>query len=163
MSVSVDAEAGAMHISGAGPAIFWGGLAVGVLDLAYAVVFYSSYYSVRATAIPQSIASGLLGADAFKGGMTTVALGTALHFFIAYSVAAVYVLASRRLRFLTKQAVLWGMIYGAAVYTFMHTVVLPLSAVAKGHHNLFPMVCEFIEHCFFVGLPVALIAKRYEA
>ena len=45
----------------------------------------------------QSIASGLLGKAAYEGGSATAPLGLALHFFIAFVMALVYVLAARRL------------------------------------------------------------------
>ena len=56
----------------------------------------------------QYIASGLLGADSFKGGLATAGLGALLHYFIAFVVALVYYTFGRKLSALHKQAVTWG-------------------------------------------------------
>jgi len=84
-----------------------------------------------------------------------------LHFAIAYSAAICYYLLSRKLTFLVRHAILSGLIYRAVVYLFMHWVVLPLSAVPDSQAPLLYKVCEFVEHGFFVGLPIALSVRLY--
>ena len=139
-------------------AIVVGGLIVGVLDLAYAIAVYSPR---RPILIPQTIASGILGLKSYSGGTQTAVLGVVLHFVIALSAATVYYLASRKLTFLVSRAVLYGLIYGAMVYLFMHIVVLPLSAAPKGDTPFVYMAFEFVEHWFCVGLPIALSVRHY--
>ncbi len=91
-----------------------------------------------------------------------MALGVLLHFVIALGAATVYYFASRKLPILVNRAVLCGMIYGALVYLFMHYVVLPLSAVPKGHITpVIYKVTEFVEHWFLVGLPISLSVRHY--
>jgi hypothetical protein len=141
------------------PAIFVGGMFVGVVDLAYAILVYSPKNPLL---IPRHIATGVLGVKSYSGGLRTAALGVILHFTIALGAATVYYLASRKLPFLVTRAVLCGMIYGALVYLFMHYVVLPLSAVPKGHATRFIyQATEFVEHWFCVGLPIALSVRHY--
>lgn len=140
------------------PAIMVGGLIVGVLDLIYAIVVYSPQKPIL---IPQTIASGLLGMKSYSGGAETAVLGVVLHFVIALGVATVYYAASRRFEILVHQAVLVGLIYGALVYLFMHLVVLPVSAAPKGHMPFIYQACEFVEHWFCVGLPIALSVRHY--
>ena len=141
------------------PAIFVGGLIVGVLDLTYAILVYSPRAPIL---IPQTIASGLLGPDrAYQGGTQTAVLGVFLHFVIALGAAATYYLASRGLPFLNRHAVLCGLIHGALVYEFMHVVVLPLSAAPPSRVPLFLKVCEFVWHWFGVGLPIALSVRHF--
>ena len=140
------------------PAVFVGGLIVGMLDLTYAIVVYSPKQPIL---IPQTIASGMLGANSYSGGTRTAVLGVVLHFVIALSAATVYYLASRKLAFLIKHVVLAGLIYGALVYLFMHMVVLPLSDLPKGNMPLVYKVTEFVEHWFCVGLPIALSVRHY--
>ncbi len=144
--------------AGAFPAIFVGGIIVGVLDLVYAIVVYNPHRPIR---IPQAIASGLLGARAYTGGVKTALLGVVLHFVIALGAATVFYLASRVLALMVRYAVLSGLIYGALVYLFMHWVVLPLSAVHHGHTPFIYAACEFVEHWFCVGLPIALSVRHY--
>jgi hypothetical protein len=140
------------------PAIVVGGFIVGALDLMYAIVVYSPTDPMR---IPQTIASGVLGAQSYSGGAQTVMLGTLLHFIIALGAATVYFLASRKFPFLVQRAVLCGLIYGALVYLFMHWVVLPLSAVPHRGMPFIYKACEFVEHWFCVGLPIALSVRHY--
>jgi len=140
------------------PAIVIGGLIVGVLDLAYAILVYSPRKPIL---IPQTIASGVLGMKSYGGGAQTAALGVVLHFVIALGAATVYYLASRKLPVLVHRAVLSGLIYGALVFLFMHLVVLPLSAAPDSSMPVIYKAFEFIEHWLCVGLPIALCVQHY--
>jgi uncharacterized membrane protein YagU involved in acid resistance len=142
------------------PAILVGGLIVGVLDLLYAIVVYSPHRPIR---IPQTIASGVLGRAAYSGGAESAALGVVLHFVIAVGAATVFYFASRFVPLLLRHAVISGLIYGAGVYLFMHGVVLPLSAAPHGHMPFIYAACEFVEHWFCVGLPIALSVRHFSA
>ncbi len=73
--------------------IVWVGLAAGVLDSVDAVVAFG-FKGMNPIQVLQYVASGLLGANSFRGGLATAALGTGLHFLIAFVVAAVYYAAS---------------------------------------------------------------------
>ena len=77
----------------------------------------------------QSVASGLLGKASYEGGNATIVLGLALHFFIAFVMALVYVKASHRLPVLVCRPVLMGVLYGFVLYVVMNFVVVPLSAI----------------------------------
>lgn len=140
------------------PAILVGGVVVGVVDLAYAILVYSPR---RPILIPQHIASGVLGMKSFSGGTASAALGVVLHFVISIGAAAVYYVASRKLRFLVHRPVTCGLVYGAAVYLVMHFVIIPLSAAAPSGLPLTYKVVEFFEHWVAVGLPIALSVRRY--
>ena len=139
-------------------AILFGGFIAGVLDLAYAVLVYSPGKPIL---IPQTIASGILGERSFQGGIATAVLGIVLHFVIALLAAAVFYWAARKAGFLIAHAAVAGLAYGAVVYIFMHAIVLPLSAVPHNHMPLIYRVWEFIEHCFCVGLPIALSVRHF--
>lgn len=141
--------------------ILWGGLACGILDITQAFVAWS-FRGVKPVRVLQSVSSGLLGAKAYQGGAATALLGGALHFLIAFTAAAVYFLASRKLTFLTQRPVLWGMIYGQLVFLFMNYVVLPLSAIHRvPPYTVQQIITGPIGHMFLVGLPIALIVRRY--
>ena len=143
-----------------GRAVVAGGLAAGFLDLTAALVLYG-LRGARLIRIVQAIASGLMGADAFKGGGATAALGVLLHFFIATAAAAVFVLASRVQPALVRRPLLWGPVYGVVVYAVMNFVVVPLSAVARGPFNPQLAAILVVIHMLCVGLPIALAARRY--
>lgn len=142
-------------------AILWGGLLAGTLDILAAFI-NSGLHSVSPTRILQAIASGLLGKDAFNGGFATAALGLVLHFFIATTATAFYYAVSRKLKVLVDHAVVCGLAYGIPVYLVMNLVVLPLSAVPfKPPHTLGAVVTAALILMFCVGLPIALIVRRY--
>jgi hypothetical protein len=56
-------------------AILWAGLICGAMDITAAVVVYGLLWERGAIRILQSVASGLLGADSYDGGLITALLG----------------------------------------------------------------------------------------
>jgi hypothetical protein len=141
-------------------AVLFGGLIAGSCDLSYAVTYYA-VRGVQAIRIPQSIASGVLGSDSFKGGWKTAAIGVLLHFFIAFCAAAIYYAASRKLKLLLRWAPIAGILYGAAIFFFMRRVVIPLSAVPRPKTPPHFVWTDFLVHLFLIGLPIALLARHY--
>jgi hypothetical protein len=141
-------------------AILWAGLACGVLDITAALVVYG-YMGAKPVPLLQGIASGLLGPKSFQGGPATALLGLLCHFVIAFGAATVYFVASRSIRVLVDQAVIFGALYGVAVYFFMNRIVVPLSAVAKRPFSLKSMIIGVIIHIFCVGLPISLSVRRF--
>ena len=169
-------------------AILLGGLAAGALDILYAFIAYGPLtYGVAPERVLHSVAAGWIGRDASRaGGMETALLGLGLHFLIATLMAAAYVLAATRISALTGQAVLCGLVYGLLLYVMMNYIVVPLSAAgANGHFATLEEIGPRLQRAFsevqgggggghpwllagtifahtvLVGLPIALIAKRF--
>lgn len=142
-------------------AILWGGLVAGVFDAIDGVVAFG-LEGLNPIQVLQYIASGLLGPSAFSGGLATAALGTVLHFVIAFVAAAIYVVASRWLTALKTKPVLFGLLFGAAVYFFMNYLVLPLSSVAQSPFSLALFLNGVIGHALLVGVPIAWYAGKAE-
>jgi hypothetical protein len=140
-------------------AILAGGLVAGALDIADALVF-NGLLGASPERVLQAIASGLLGPSAFDGGWATAALGLALHFFIATSAAACFVLASLEWPVLVRRPFLCGAAFGLAVFVFMNFIVLPLSAFRVRPMSALVFSNLVFAHIFFVGLPIALLARR---
>jgi len=140
-------------------ALFLGGLIAGTLDAVDGVIAFGTQ-GLNPIQVLQYIASGALGQATFRGGLATAALGALLHFIIAWVAAGVFVFASRWMAVLRRRAMLFGLLYGAAVYFFMNYVVLPLSAVAQGPFHLGLFLNGVIGHALLVGLPIALCARR---
>jgi hypothetical protein len=139
-------------------ALLLGGLTVGVLDGLYAVVVWA-LRGVSPLRVFQGVAAGLLGRPSFEGGVPTFLLGLGLHFFIATVVVTVYLLASRRLAFLTRHPVVCGLAYGVAVHLVMGFVVIPLSAITRGPFQPLMFWSGLAAHAVFVGLPAAFVAR----
>jgi len=136
-------------------AIAVGGGIAGALDLTQAMILFG-------WDIPLAIAGGLLGRQAFDGGVGTYVLGVALHFFIACSAAAVYYAASLRLGFLKEHPLVCGLFFGAAVQEVMNLVVLPLSALhARGPYKLHDLILGLLVHMVVVGLPISFSVRWF--
>jgi hypothetical protein len=142
------------------PAILWGGLACGVLDITAALLVYS-LFGIQPIRLLQGIAGGLLGPQTYEGGLLTALLGLLCHFLIAFSAAAVYVAVSIWVGFLIQHAVLSGVLYGVAVYFFMNRIVVPLSAARKYPFSMKMMIVGVVIHMFCVGLPISLTVRRF--
>jgi hypothetical protein len=140
-------------------AVIIGGVVAGALDIIDAFAFSYAWRGVEPPRVLQAIASGLIGRAAFDGGASTALLGLLLHFFIACTVAAVYGVASLRLRVLVTHAIVMGLAYGIAVYFVMQYIVLPLSAFRGGAPAWPSIVNGILIHALGVGLPIALIVR----
>lgn len=97
-----------------------------------------------------------------SGGTPTALLGVALHFTIAIGAAAVFYAACFAIPALLRKPWITGPAYGLVVYSVMHYIVVPLSLV---RHRTVPMAGweladQLFSHMFFVGLPIALMARR---
>ncbi|HYM62547.1 MAG TPA: hypothetical protein VEZ11_16815 [Thermoanaerobaculia bacterium] len=150
-----ESAASSMKKASALLAIAVGGMLAGVLDLTQAIILFGRR-------VPLAIAAGLLGREAFKGGAGTYALGVFLHFFIAFTIAAIYYAASRKLNFLTEHALVCGLFYGIAVELVMSLIVLPLSALhAAGPYKLHDLILGLVVHMIVVGLPVSYSVRQF--
>jgi uncharacterized membrane protein YagU involved in acid resistance len=142
-------------------AILWGGLIAGILDISAACVTAAILNGRSPMTVLQSVASGLLKANAYKGGARSAAIGLALHFFIAYVWCTVFYLASRQLAVLLRNPVVTGLLYGIFVYLMMYGIVLPLTF----HRNFFTspriVIIAVLTHMFCVGLPISVIVSRF--
>ncbi|HJU94077.1 MAG TPA: hypothetical protein VJ656_14145 [Pyrinomonadaceae bacterium] len=141
--------------------ILLGGLIAGTLDLTAACVYSWIRGSVSPVRVFQFIASGVLGRDSFTGGAKSAVLGVALHFLIATVAAAVFYFASRKWLFLIERPILAGLLYGIPVYVFMNFVVLPLSQVQQRPQPMSARIINLVILMFCIGLPIALIVRRY--
>ena len=138
--------------------IVGGAFVIGTLDAAYAIIFWGMR-GAGPVRIFQSIAAGLLGEAAFRGGLRTEALGLALHYFISLAIVVMYWLASRLWPVLTRRPIVCGALYGIGVYLVMNYVVIPLSATSRPRFLLSWVVCSLIVHAFLIGVPAAFFAR----
>ncbi len=154
--MNANSEVGLSERRNAVLAIVIAGLSAGILDLTQALILFG-------TRVPLGIAAGLLGRQAAHGGgLGIYVLGVFLHFFIAFSAATAYYLASRTLKCLTEHWFICGLIYGAIVDQVMTLIVLPLSALhAHGPHKLHDLLLGIGVHMFTVGLPISFSVRRF--
>ena len=140
--------------------ILLAGGAVALLDGLLACTFWGIYSGATPVRIFQSVSAGVLGREAFNGGVPTALLGLVLHLFIAASMAAAYGFVAQRWTWLLQQpAWLSGLVYGLILYAVMHLVVLPLSRASAPPTMLSWRLADVGSHLFFVGLTIALWAR----
>ena len=140
--------------------VLLGGLVAGTFDITYACTFWFLKRGVLPARVFQSVASGLLGDASFTGGWRTAALGLALHYFIATSMAVTYYLFARRWSELWHKPWVYGPLYGVLLYGIMNYIVVPLSAANPGSRNLTWVVLSIAVHAFLIGTPCALFSRR---
>ena len=135
-------------------------LIAGTLDISDALIFYG-LRGVSPIRLLQNIASSLLCRAAFTQGIRSAILGLLLHYFIATTVATIYIFASRRLP-LSRHPFLWGGLYGVCVYIVMNYVVLPLSKIGpRPTPPLIPLINGVAALIFCIGIPTALVSRRF--
>jgi len=133
-------------------------LVAGTLDILMAITD-TSLAGRSITGMFRSIASGPFG-DGMRESSAGAPVGLLVHFAIMAVIAAVYVLAARRIASLARYWWIAGPIYGVGVWLVMYGIVLPArfggslptepATIAKG----------LFAHCVLVGLPIAWIAAR---
>ena len=140
-------------------AIVTAGLLAGILDISAAFVLAGAR-GVAPGRVLQGIASGVLGAAAFTGAGATAALGLLLHFVIALGAATAFYLASRVWRPLLRRPIIFGLLYGVAVYAIMNRIVLPLSLIEMRTQPWDYVAILIVIHVLCVGLPISLTIAR---
>jgi hypothetical protein len=140
-------------------ALVYATLLAGALDATDGVVFFG-LKGLNPIQVLQYIASGLLGARSFRGGLATAGAGVLVHFAIALVVAAIYLLASRHIAMMRSKWVVSGLLYGAAAWAVMNLAILPLTAVAPTPITTAALLNGVIGHALFVGLPIAFFAHK---
>jgi hypothetical protein len=146
-------------------AILIGGAIAGALDITYASIHFGLAYDVPPVRIFKSVASGVMGKEAARdGGLDIAALGLVLHFLLTTIMAAFFVAWTRMVPDLNRWPLLSGTTYGLAIYFVMQLIVLPFSANGGGSYPQGQFLFGgLLIHAFGVGLPIALIAKKFSA
>ena len=117
----------------------------------------------------QAVAGALLGKASFDGGFWVGALGLTMHFFVAFNVAVIFYLLSRKFPQGLRHVVPVGLLYGAAVYLFMNGVTIPLCSWFRSLYLHTSVVWshakfgwpQFGIHLTCVGLAISLAVKRF--
>jgi hypothetical protein len=108
------------------------------------------------------IASGVFGTDSNKPGWLMPALGVLFHFFIAYTFTVFFFLIFPKIKWLNKNFVVTGLLYGIFVWLIMNLIVVPLSITGKIRFtNPTQTIIGVLFLMFFIGLPIAYFTKRF--
>lgn len=140
------------------------GFVAGTLDMSAALTVYSLILSVVSPIrLLQSIASGVLGQEAFAGGAPTAFLGLLFHYVIAFSWTIFFFLVFPYIPFLRKQKIISGLLYGIFVWIMMNLVVLPLSRVNQQPFTLKGVLIGAGILMICIGLPISLLIHKHYA
>lgn len=140
------------------------GLVAGLLDIIDAFVFFGAR-GANLMRIPQSIAAGVMGDAAYKGGWTTFGTGLGLHFAMAVVMALVFYVIARMIPAVRQALTVSGLVYGLGVWAVMTYVVLPASRFKGGHNPDFPpdlgpqLYNALFAHMVLVGLTIAWMTR----
>lgn len=137
-------------------------LIAGTLDIISAFVF-AGMAGMSPMAVLVFVASGPFG-DAPTATMGWAAAGLLVHYAIMTCMAAAYMIAAPRIPGLLRHPVVAGIAYGVLLWIVMYWIVrpmrwpeMPLPHTAWGIGN------ALFSHCILVGIPIALVARRYFA
>ena len=141
-------------------ALLVAGLATGVTDGLFSSVLSVAFYNSTATRLFQGVASTVLGKGALDGGIRTAAIGALLHFAVAFTWSAVFLLLVLRSSWIRRVLQSPGgafeiaTVYGPLVWLVMSLGVIPL-LVHRPPNIGFRWWVQLIGHIVFVGLPIA--------
>jgi uncharacterized membrane protein len=102
-------------------------------------------------------ASNLLGNDAFRGGLSTAAIGFGLHLCVSVAWGIVFGLLYSRIAWVRAHALASGLIFGAVVMQVMAYAVVPLGHASHPAPALAGWLNNFVAHTLFFGVPVAWV------
>jgi uncharacterized membrane protein YagU involved in acid resistance len=131
------------------------GFTAGTIDIAAACLINMRSLPV----ILQAIESGLLGRASFQGGAFAAVLGLILQWAMSCLIAAIYVLAVRRMALLRRHWIASGVAFGCIVFIVMNYVVVPLSAVGHAPRFTAATFAENLLAMVLFGLIIAFFDK----
>lgn len=136
-------------------AILAGGLIAGTVDIGAAALINM----IDPRVILRFIAGGVLGKAALQGGAGAAWLGLFLQWGMSLLIAAIFVFAALRLRWLTARPILAGLAYGVVVFLVMNYVVVYLSAWHRINHFTVATLIENLAAMLLFGLIIAFCAR----
>lgn len=136
-------------------------LIAGTLDILSAFVF-AGMSGMKPLGVLRFVASGPFGAAAAPTS-GWAAVGLAVHFAIMACMATAYMLVASRIPALLRHPIPAGLAYGFLLWLIMYWIVLPLRFELPLPGTLWGIANALFSHCVLVGIPIALVARRYLA
>ena len=138
------------------------GLFVGTTDLVAAYVSQWIKTGKFADKMLHYIAGGALGLEtSMKGGNAVAFLGLFFHYFIAFAFTLFFFLVFPRLKFLSFNKYLVGMLYAVFVAVVMGQLILPITPLPTGHFSLSNSIIGWLTLGVVLGIPIAYNAYEY--
>lgn len=138
------------------------GLFVGTTDLIAAYVTQWIKTGNFADKMLHYIAGGALGLEtAIAGGNGIAFLGLIFHYFIALSFTLLFFAIFPKLRILSFNKYLVGMLYAVFVSTVMSHIILPLSALPNNPFSLSHAIVGWLTLGVVLGIPIVYNTYHY--
>ena len=131
----------------------------GTLDIVFAMIL-TVWFGREIPNMLRYVASGPFPAAMGMGSGGAI-LGLIVHFALMAVMATVLMLLMRRSRQYLDHPILVGAIYGLVTYFVMNWVVVPLRFGTPLPPKTLSIVTQLFAHVCLVGIPMALIARRY--
>lgn len=142
-------------------AVLKAGLLAGTLDIVCAMTHYYIRSGKNPANVLYFIASGVFDKAAFSGGAGMAMWGLFFHFFIAFSWAVIFFVLFPKVRFISENRIVSGLLYGALIWLIMIHAVVPLSLTPKIPFDLSQAVIGIVILMAAVGLPISILAGKH--
>ena len=146
-----------------GKTIVLAGLLVGSLDIIAALVHFYIRTGKDPLIVLKYVASAVFGKSAFSGGNMMAVWGLLFHFLIAFIWTILFFLIYPRLRLLSWNRVVTGILYGIFIWIMMTQLVVPMSNASAGPFDLKQAIIAVLILIGAIGLPLSFMAHRYYA
>jgi len=139
------------------------GLLVGSIDIIAALVNFYIKTGKDPLIVLKYIASAAFGKSAFSGDNLMTVWGLLLHFLIAFIWTIFFFLLYPKLKLLSWNRILTGIVYGIFIWLVMTQLIVPMSKASGGPFNLKQAIIAVLILIGAIGLPLSFIAHRYYA
>jgi len=131
----------------------------GTLDILFAMIL-TLWFGRQIPGMLRFVASGPFPAATDMGASGAV-LGLAVHFALMGIMAAVFMIAVSQRPSLVANPWAAALVYGLITYVVMNWLVVPLRFAAPLPPKPLSIATQLFAHIVLVGVPFALIAKKY--
>jgi hypothetical protein len=138
------------------------GFVVGTLDILSAFIHYfiktgqTHFFDVL-----RFVASGFFGKAAFSGGRRMILAGLIIHYIIAFAFTVFFFWLFPKIKLLSKNKILAGILYGTFIWVVMNIIVLPFSNIAYRPFHIMNALINVIILIVCVGIPLSFMANSF--
>ncbi|HKZ68404.1 MAG TPA: hypothetical protein VJ111_18680 [Chitinophagaceae bacterium] len=137
------------------------GLLVGSLDIIAALVNFYINTEKDPLIVLKYMASAMFGKSGFSDGNAMAAWGLLLHFLIAFIWTILFFLIYPKLKLLSWNRIITGILYGILIWIMMNRVIVPVSKASTGPFDLKQAIIAVLILIAAIGIPLSFIAHRY--
>jgi len=131
----------------------------GSLDILFAMILTLAF-GRQISGMLRYVGSGPFP-QAMDMGATGAILGLVVHFALMAIMATVLMFYLRANPAQLDKAIMVGLVYGLLTYLVMNLVVVPLRFGTPLPPKTLSIATQLFAHIFLVGIPMALVAKKY--